>query len=150
MIILLDLNFTLVANNQPRGAPLTSMHRRLPAEEYRQWLVDLVRPHTVVLMTARPDTWKDATLASIREKTGWSPQSAWFAPAGWWNPPAIKEHLLRTEVFPVHGEEARYLAIESNPRTRTMYARIPIRSVWVAEGGERLTDGTRILRRLPR
>jgi hypothetical protein len=150
MIILLDLNFTLVANNPPRGTPNIAMHRRLPAEEYRQWLIDLIRSHVVILMTARPAAWQEATLESIRTKTGWSPHAACFAPAGWWNPPAIKEHLLRTEVFPEHGEDARYLAIESNPRTRMMYGRIPIPSIWVTGDGQRLTDGERILRRLPR
>jgi hypothetical protein len=150
MIILLDLNYTLVANNPPRGTTPPRMEARLASEEYRQWLVELVRKEMVVLITARPATWMARTLDRIEEKTGWRPQDACFAPMGWWNPPAIKEHLLKKEVFPVHGEEARYLAIESNPRTREMYAGLGIPSLWVTGEGTCLTEGTRIVKRLPR
>jgi hypothetical protein len=83
-------------------------------------------------------------------QTGWRPQDACFAPKGWWNPPAIKEHLLKKDVFPIHGEDARYLAIESNPRTREMYAKFTIPCFWVTEEGTCLTEGTRIVKRLPR
>lgn len=150
MIILLDLNYTLVANNPPRGAKPVAMERRLEGEAYRQWLVELVRPHTVVLITARPETWMLATLDRIEEQTGWRPQDACFAPRGWWNPPAIKEHLLNKAVFPVHGKDGRYVAIESNPRTRDMYSRFGIQCLWVTEEGTCLTEGTRIVKRLPR
>jgi hypothetical protein len=150
MIILLDLNYTLVANNPARGTTSVRMEKRLAGEQYRQWLVELVRPHTVVLITARPESWMPKTLDRIEEQTGWRPQDACFAPQGWWNPPAIKEHLLRKDVFPIHGEDARYLAIESNPRTREMYARFSIPCFWVTEEGTCLTEGTRIVKRLPR
>ncbi len=150
MIILLDLNYTLVANNPARGSTPVRMEKRLAGEQYRQWLVELVRPHTVVLISARPESWMPRTLDRIEEQTGWRPQDACFAPQGWWNPPAIKEHLLRKDVFPIHGENARYLAIESNPRTRDMYARFSIPCSWVTEEGTCLTEGTRIVKRLPR
>lgn len=150
MIILLDLNHTLVANNPPRGATPPRMEQRIPDEQYRQWLVELVRPHTVVLITARPVAWMMMTLDRIEEQTGWRPQDACFAPRGWWNPPTIKEHLLGRHVFPVHGRDARYLAIESNPRTREMYARFSIPCFWVTRDGTCLTEGTRIVKRLPR
>jgi hypothetical protein len=150
MIILLDLNYTLVANNPAHGTTPVRMEKRLAGEQYRQWLVELVRPHTVVLITARPESWMLRTLDRIEEQTGWRPQDACFAPTGWWNPPAIKEHLLKKDVFPIHGEHARYLAIESNPRTREMYARFTIPCFWVTEEGTCLTEGTRIVMRLPR
>lgn len=150
MVILLDLNYTLVANNPARGTTPPRMQARLAAEEYRQWLVELVRPHTVILITARPATWMMKTLDRIEEKTGWRPDDACFAPKGWWNPPAIKEHLLRKDIFPIHGEDARYIAIESNPRTREMYARFEIPCFWVTEEGTCLTEGTRIVKRFPR
>ena len=150
MIILLDLNYTLVANSPRHGTTPERMEKRLANEQYRQWLVELVRPHTVVLITARPETWTIKTLDRIEEQTGWRPQDACFAPKGWWNPPAIKEHLLKKDVFPIHGEDARYLAIESNPRTREMYARFSIPCFWVTEEGTCLTEGTRIVKRLPR
>ena len=150
MIILLDLNYTLVANSPKHGTTPVRMEKRLADEQYRQWLVDLVRPHTVVLITARPETWTIQTLDRIEEQTGWRPQDACFAPKGWWNPPAIKEHLLKRDVFPLHGEHARYIAIESNPRTREMYARFSIPCFWVTAEGTCLTEGTRIVKRLPR
>jgi hypothetical protein len=150
MIILLDLNYTLVANNPARGTTPPRMELRLRDERYRQWLVELVRPHTVVLITARPATWTLKTLDRIEEETGWRPDDACFAPKGWWNPPAIKEHLLKKEVFPIHGKDARYIAIESNPRSREMYARFEIPCFWVTEEGTCLTEGTRIVKRLPR
>ena len=148
MIILLDLNYTLVANNPARGVTPPRMETRLAAEEYRQWLVELVRPHTVILITARPVAWMVKTLDRIEEQTGWRPQDACFAPRGWWNPPAIKEHLLKRDVFPAHGEDARYIAIESNPRTREMYARFSIPTYWVTEEGTCLTEGTRLVKQL--
>ncbi len=150
MIILLDLNYTLVANSPKHGTTPERMEKRLAGEQYRQWLVELVRPHTVVLITARPETWMLRTLDRIEEQTGWRPQDACFAPTGWWNPPAIKEHLLKKDVFPVHGEHASYIAIESNPRTREMYARFAIPCFWVTGEGTCLTEGTRIVKRLPR
>lgn len=150
MIIMLDLNYTLVANSPKHGTTPDRMEKRLANEQYRQWLVELVRPHTVVLITARPVTWMMKTLDRIEDQTGWRPQDACFAPNGWWNPPAIKEHLLKKDVFPVHGEDARYIAIESNPRTREMYARFSIPCFWVTEEGTCLTEGTRIVKRLPR
>jgi hypothetical protein len=150
MIILLDLNYTLVANNPARGTTPERMEKRLANEKYRQWLIELVRPHTVVLITARPEKWMLRTLDRIESETGWRPQEACFAPTGWWNPPAIKEHLLKKDVFPFHGGFDRYLAIESNPKTREMYAKFGIPCLWVTEEGTCLTDGLRIVKRLPR
>jgi hypothetical protein len=149
MIILLDLNYTLVANSPAHGSKPERMEKRLPNEQYRQWLVEFVRPHTVVLITARPENWTVRTLDRIEQQTGWRPQAACFAPKGWWNPPAIKEHLLKKDLFPIHGENARYLAIESNPRTREMYAKFAIPCFWVTAEGTCLTEGTRIVKRLP-
>ena len=74
MIILLDLNYTLLANSPKHGTTPERMEKRLADEQYRQWLVELVRPHTVVLITARPEAWQLRTLDRIREQTGWRPQ----------------------------------------------------------------------------
>jgi hypothetical protein len=148
-IILLDLNYTLVANSPVHGSAPKRMEKRLADEQYRQWLGDLVRPHTVVLMTARPENWMTKTLDRIEAQTGWRPEDACFAPIGWWNPPAIKQHFLHKRVFPRHGEHARYIAIESNPRSREMYARHEILCLWVTAEGHSLTNGMRIVKRLP-
>lgn len=129
MIILLDLNYTLVANSPKRGTTPPPMAVRLRAERYRQWLVELVRPHHVILITARPDRWQQVTLERIHEMTGWLPQEAFFAERGPGGPPGIKQRILMVQVFPRHGRHADYLAIESNPRTRAMYARHGILAV---------------------
>jgi hypothetical protein len=50
-IILLDINYTLVANSPSHGTSPKCMEKRLAGEQYRRSLVDLVRPHTVILMT---------------------------------------------------------------------------------------------------
>lgn len=126
------------------------MEKRLADEQYRQWLVELVQPCTVILMTARPENWMTKTLDRIEAQTGWRPQDACFAPVGWWNPPAIKKHFLQTRVVPIHGENANYITIESNPRSREMYARHEISCLWVTGEGTCLTDGTRIVNRLSR
>lgn len=149
LIILLDLNYTLVSNSPAHGSAPERMEKRLLDEQYRQWLVELVRPYSVILMTARPETWTIKTLDRIETQTGWRPQHACFAPIGWWNPPAIKQHFLLNIVFPLHGERARYIAIESNPRSREMYARHEITCLWVSGEGDCLTDGTRIVKQLP-
>ena len=146
MIILLDLNYTLVANSSKHGTTPERMEKRLAGERYRQWLVELVRPHTVILISARPDRWLQATLVSIEQNTGWRPDAACFAPMGWWNPPAIKEHLLHRDIFPQWGRNSKYLAIESNPRSRAMYAMFNIPCFWVTEEGTCLTEGTRIVK----
>ena len=103
-----------------------------------------------MLITARPVTWMIKTLDRIEQETGWKPDDACFAPQGWWNPPAIKEHLLKKDVFPIHGEHARYIAIESNPRTREMYGRYEIPCFWVNSEGDCLQNETRLVKRLPR
>ena len=129
MIILLDLNYTLVANSQKRGTTPPPMDVRLRTERYRQWLVELVRPHHVILITARPDRWRQQTLERIHQTTGWRPQEAFFAERGPGGPPGIKQRILMAQVFPRHGRDAGFLAIESNPRTRAMYARHGILAV---------------------
>lgn len=148
MIYLLDLNFTLVANNPPRGAPSEPMARRMQTELYRQWLVELLRPHEVILITARPDSWKEPTLARIAELTAWQPMDAYFDDGVTRTPPAIKRHILIDLIFPKYGR-GDYYAIESNPKTRAVYATLGIPSVWVNKAGNSLKDHRRQFRDLP-
>lgn len=132
MIYLLDLNYTLVANSPARGAPaVRPFTRQIEAEEYRQWLVELLRPHPVILITARPERYREATLARIQIRTGWQPMEAYFATI-LGRPPVIKEYLLRTCIFPRHGSGG-YFALESNPWTRAMYGRYGIAATNVTE-----------------
>jgi len=136
MIILLDLNYTLVANSEEKQRPFT---KQIAAEQYRQWLVELIKPHHVILMTARPAMHKETTLSSIEAKTGWLPQEAYFNSFGL-APPLAKERMLQAFVLPQHKKDwhggENFLAIESNPRTHSMYAKYGIRSVKIELGEE--------------
>lgn len=126
MIILLDLNYTLVENSTEKLNPFV---RQIANERYSKKLVAFLKDHTVLLVTARPAKYQAATLESIKEKTGWQPHDAIFNE---WNlaPAQCKERALKTRIFPGYGNEAgNYIAIESNPRTRAMYARYSIASV---------------------
>jgi len=131
MIILLDLNYTLVENSEEKLTPFT---RQIQAERYRQWLVELIKPHHVIMLTARPAIHQKATLESIEQKTGWLPQESYFNVYRL-APPVAKEVMLKKYVIPKHGK-TDYLAIESNPRTRAMYERHQIRSIQIEAGNE--------------
>lgn len=127
MIILLDLNYTLVENSPERGTVAPPMSARLKEEIYRPWLVVLVRRHRVILVTARPARWREATLARIRAQTGWCPQEAYFNDRNL-PPPSWKEWVLKARLLTRFDAE-EMLALESNPRTRAMYAQNGIRAV---------------------
>lgn len=137
MIILLDLNYTLVENSDEKHKPFS---KQIEAERYRSWLINLIKPHHVILMTARPAIHYGPTIASIEDKTGWQPDEAYFNKYGL-APPLAKERMLNEYVLPKYGKD-KFLAIESNPQTRAMYARYNIRSVKVQPGEEwqRLPD----------
>ena len=132
MIYLLDLNYTLVANSPQRGsAPVRPFIRQIEQEQYRQWLVELLRPHRVILITARPKRYHAATVERIAQKTGWRPMDAYFAEINS-RPHMIKEHLLMTHIFPKYGKEG-FFGLESNPHTRAMYARHGIHAIRVTD-----------------
>jgi hypothetical protein len=122
-IILLDLNYTLVSNRNP-SVPLWATLKN-DSEEYRQWLVELIRPEYVVLVTARPKTYQIATLNSIIRKCGWFPQEDYFNQG--LEPPRLKEQVLLKHILPRYQPD-QCLAIESNPKTRAMYHRYQIRT----------------------
>jgi hypothetical protein len=131
MIILLDLNYTLVENSEEKLTPFT---KQIALERYRKWLVELIKPHHVIMLTARPAIHEAATLESIKRKTGWLPSEAFFN-VHRLMPPIAKEVMLKKYVLPKHGK-TDYLAIESNPRTRAMYARYEIPSIFIEDGIE--------------
>ena len=122
-IILLDVNFTLVANSREtfdlkRGPDVAN-------EIYRGWLINLVKPHYVILMTTRDVGHQEATLANIaRLHDGWQPQDAYFKPSWMRFVPAQewKRLAMIRYVLPKHGRNTRpYLALESNNSSRSMY-----------------------------
>jgi hypothetical protein len=148
VIYLLDLNYTLVANSAPHGTTPEPMTKRMQTERYRQWLVELLRPHRVILITARPDRWREPTVARIADLTGWQPMDAYFDDGLTRTPPAIKRHILIDLVFPKYGR-GDYYAIESNPKTRDMYATLGIPSIWVNRSGRKLRDARRTIPGVP-
>ena len=121
-IALVDLNYTLVENSPKWGAPkIYPFIRQIEQETYRQWLVDFLRDKYAILITARPQKYREATLERIKLLTDWQPQEAYFAEISA-TPPEIKEDLLLRYVFPKHGRNGEdYFGIESNPKTRAMY-----------------------------
>lgn len=121
-IALVDLNYTLVENSPKWGAPkIYPFIRQIEQETYRQWLVDFLRDKYAILITARPQKYREATLERIKLLTGWQPQEVYFAEISA-TPPEIKEDLLLRYVFPKHGRNGKdYFGIESNPKTRAMY-----------------------------
>lgn len=134
-IVLLDLNYTFV-ENQAETAKLggDDFGRRLEFERYRRWLLDLVRDGHVILITARPEKYRERTLARIDSLLGWRPDEAYFNEHDLM-PAVCKQEVLLTRIFPRHGRPAdgtRYYAVESNPRTAIMYAGygIPALRVW--------------------
>ena len=121
-IALVDLNYTLVENSPKWGSPkIYPFIRQIEQETYRQWLVDFLRDKYAVLITARPQKYREATLERIKLLTDWQPQEAYFAEISA-TPPDIKEDLLLRYIFPKHGRNGEdYFGIESNPKTRAMY-----------------------------
>ena len=132
-VILLDLNYTLIENCDEQ--PEIPFPDRIDTHRYRRWLIDLLienRVH-VFILTARPDRHAAHTLRHLYESTGWVPERYYGNTHGE-PPPQAKERMLREKLFPELGaptltSPSRFLGIESNPRTRAMYARHYIPSI---------------------
>lgn len=127
-IILQDLNVALSSNFRDAKACPSMSKFIATAEEYRQWLVDLLQPEFVILCTARSHRHREATLTRIAARTGWIPQDACFnqwsneAGDGPLEPHQTKERFLVESIFPRYGATpSLYFAIDSFLHTRTMY-----------------------------
>jgi len=121
IIYLLDLNYTLVSNSHEKRSPFIEQIKR---EQYRQWLVDILRGQHVILITARPEKYREPTLQSIKTKTGAEFPEAYFNGAN------LPPHLYKRDTFkkfiqPMHPR-ATFVAIESNPRTIEEYKKCGI------------------------
>ncbi len=140
-IALVDLNYTLVENSPKWGAPkIYPFIRQIEQETYRQWLVDFLRDKYAILITARPQKYREATLERIKLLTGWQPQEAYFAEISA-TPPEIKEDLLLRYIFPKHGRNGKdYFGIESNPKTRAMYNKYDIKALSFADFKKQTVD----------
>lgn len=146
MNVLLDLNYTLVVNSA-----LTFDFKRgpdIPRETYRDWLVALLREHTVILVTVRLESLRAATLAGIQAKTNWQPDAAFFKPDArrYMPAPDWKRLVLFDYVLPRYGVDQPYLALESNAETRAMYTSCGVKSRRVPQQAwDTLPDGEFIL-----
>jgi hypothetical protein len=122
-IILLDLNYTLIANSW------TIRFERIPEKiykrKYEHELVDLIKDNYVILITASPYYTSYDSLKHIEENTSLKIDESY------WNfgkrPHELKRYWLEKAVLPTHGDDPDiYLAIESNEDTRAMYAEFGI------------------------
>lgn len=139
IVILLDLNYTLVSNSHLKKQMRAPYATKIDAEAYRQWLVELVRGHTVCLCTVRYVGYEAQTLARIEARTGWKPDHAFFNPLeDVWQGDKVKEPYLVNSIIPIFGapSERNYLGIESAWATRAMYKRHGIFSAPVPKDGQ--------------
>lgn len=127
-ILLLDLQHCLIENARELPWPATAAG--VQRERYRHWLVDLALTRQTVLITVRSAALEGVTLEHIRLETGWSPDLACFNPHEFMTAPVWKHRALRDKVYPAYGSHpGQYWAIESNAKTREMYAREGIEAV---------------------
>lgn len=93
--------------------------------------MELIKKYYIIIITARPNYQKQVTIQSLNGKlNGWMPDEMYFQEEND-RPPIAKEKLLKKYIFPKHGMQRSYLAIESNPRTKIMYEKYKIPSVSV-------------------
>ena len=125
-IILLDYQATLVSNFHERQKWMAT-HKRgnytewIKKEEFREKIIELTKGKYIILITARPSKYKDITMQTILEKTGWKPNECYFNEFGL-KPPECKKLILKNRIYPVHGmNRTVYMALESNASTRSMY-----------------------------
>lgn len=138
-ICLLDLNYTLVGN-QRETRTLRPFRRRMEAEEYRTDLIEAIKDDYVIIVTARPDYQQKQTLENLYKKTGWKPAEVYFNDINA-QPPVFKESALCRFIFPKYGRNcSTYYAVESNPKTREMYAKYGIE----AQPYEKFIKGTAV------
>lgn len=127
-VCLLDLNYTLVSNQQETKY-LRPFTRRMEAEEYRQDLIEAIKDDYVIIITARPDHQMSQTIENIKKKTGWLPDEWYFNDINA-EPPIFKESALNRFIFPrfkaAGMHDIEFYAVESNPRTRAMYSKYKI------------------------
>ncbi len=122
-IILLDLNYTLIANSwQIRYDKLP---QKIFNRIYEHELVELIKDNYVILITASPYYISFDSLKHIEENTNLKIAESY------WNfgkrPPELKRYWLEKAVLPTHGNDPKkYLAIESNRYTRKMYEKFGI------------------------
>ena len=122
-IILLDLNYTLISNSW--AIRYEKLPEKIYKRQYEHGLIELIKNNYVILITASPDMTSYDSLKHIEDNTDLKIAESY------WNfgkrPHELKRYWLEKAILPTHGDDAeRYLAIESNPKTREMYAEFGI------------------------
>lgn len=122
-IILLDLNYTLISNSW--AIRYEKLPEKIYKRQYEHRLIELIKNNYVILITASPYMTSYDSLKHIEDNTDLKIAESY------WNfgkrPHELKRYWLEKAVIPTHGDDAeRYLAIESNPKTREMYAEFGI------------------------
>ena len=122
-IILLDLNYTLISNSW--AIRYEKLPQKIHKRQYEHELVNLIKDNYVILITSSPYSTSYDSLKHIEENTDLKIAESY------WNfgkrPPALKKYWLEKAVLPSHGNDPeKYLAIESNPKTRDMYSKFGI------------------------
>ena len=122
-IILLDLNYTLISNSW--AIRYEKLPEKINKRKYEDELIELIKDNYVILITASPDYTASDSLKHIEENTDLKVDESF------WNfgkrPHELKKYWLEKEVLPTHGDDSsKYLAIESNPKTREMYSEFGI------------------------
>ena len=122
-IILLDLNYTLISNSW--AIRREKLPEKINKRKYEHGLIELIKNNYIILITASPDMTSYDSLKHIEDNTDLKIAESY------WNfgkrPHELKRYWLEKAVLPAHGDDpTRYLAIESNPKTREMYAEFGI------------------------
>ena len=122
-IILLDLNYTLIANSWP--IRYEKYPEKINKREYEHELINLIKDNYIILITASPYYTSFDSLKHIKENTDLKIAESF------WNfgkrPHELKKYWMKKAVLPTHGDNPdKYLAIESNETTRAMYKKLGI------------------------
>lgn len=125
-IILLDLQGTLTI--PPSNNPTTQNIKE--KEKYKVWLIDALPDiqqsgWEVHIFTVRNDDRREATLKSIKQKTSWEPDAAWFNDLGVSGASRVKSTLLDRLIRDC--QPSALYAFESNHESREMFKRRDVR-----------------------
>lgn len=122
-IILLDLNYTLISNSW--AIRYEKLPEKINKRQYEHQLIELIKDNYIILITASPYYTSYDSLKHVEENTDLKIAESF------WNfgkrPHELKRYWLEKSVLPTHGDNPeKYLAIESNEKTREIYGEFGI------------------------
>ena len=135
--ILLDYQATLVSNFNERAQwyainNIKPYEGWIKKEQMRLKLVEMLKAgnYKVILITARPKEYQEITLQQIKMQTGgWLPDE-WYFNEWKANSPMCKLRILKNYIYPKYGKKgSKFIAIESNQQTRSMYKKLGIHAM---------------------